>query len=50
MVVQGISGGLPPEWLHVDGDETLPVQLEVEEVVSALELPFTEPALFWSLP
>ena len=31
-------------------DESLPVQLDVERVISALELPFTDPATFWTLP
>jgi len=48
--VRGIFAELPLEWLHVDGDETLPVQLDVERVISALELPFTEPDTFWKLP
>jgi len=41
---------LPLEWLHVDGDESLPVQLDQEKVRSALELPFREPDSFWKLP
>ncbi len=48
--VRAILAELPLEWLHVDGDETLPVQLDVERVISALELPFTEPDTFWKLP
>jgi len=48
--IRTIFAELPPEWLHVDGDESLPVQLDVEKVVSALELPFTEPDIFWTLP
>ena len=48
--LSAIFAELPPEWLHVDGDETLPVQLDVKKVISALELPFTEPATFWKLP
>ena len=32
------------------GDESLPVQLDVERVCSVLELPFTEPDTFWTLP
>jgi hypothetical protein len=38
------------EWLHVDGDESLPVQLDMKRVISALELPFTDPDTFWKLP
>ena len=41
---------LPLAWLHVDCDETLPVQLDREKVRSALELPFSQPDLFWKLP
>jgi len=48
--VRSIFAELPLEWLYVDGDESLPVQLDVERVISVLELPFTEPALFWALP
>ncbi len=32
------------------GDGSLPVQLDVERVVSLLELPFTDPDRFWKLP
>lgn len=48
--VQAIFAELPLDWLHVDGDESLPVQLDVERVISTLELPFTEPETFWKLP
>lgn len=48
--VSGIFSELPPEWLYVDGDDSLPVQLDVERVVSVLSLPFDEPGLFWRLP
>jgi len=41
---------LPPEWLHLDGDDTLPVQLDINRVSSVLSLPFTEPDTFWKLP
>lgn len=41
---------LPPEWLHLNGDDSLPVQLDMDRVFSALSLPFTEPDLFWKLP
>ena len=41
---------LPVEWLHLDGDDSLPVQLDVERVSSLLNLPFTEPDTFWKLP
>jgi len=46
----GLFAELPLEWLHVEGDETLPVQLDVEKVISSLELPFSQPDLFWKLP
>lgn len=48
--VRDIFDELPKEWLHVDGDESLPVQLEVERVISLLELPFNDPDTFWNLP
>jgi hypothetical protein len=48
--VPAIFAELPLEWLHVDGDESLPVQLDMERVISALELPFTDSDTFWKLP
>lgn len=45
-----IFSELPRNWLHVDGDESLPVQLDAERVRSTLELPFTDPDTFWKLP
>lgn len=48
--VRTIFAELPPEWLHLDGDVSLPVQLDVERVISVLELPFTDPGRFWKLP
>lgn len=48
--VRAIFSELPPEWLHVDGDDSLPVQLDVERVILVLELPFTDPESFWKLP
>lgn len=48
--VPAIFAELPLEWLHVDGDESLPVQLEIQRVISVLELPFTDPDTFWKLP
>lgn len=48
--VREIFSELPPEWLYVDGDDSLPVQLDVERVVSVLSLPFAKPELFWRLP
>jgi hypothetical protein len=48
--VRAIFAELPPEWLYVDGDDSLPMQLEVERVLSVLSLPFDEPELFWKLP
>lgn len=41
---------LPLEWLHVDGDQSLPMQLDLERLKSNLELPFRQPDLFWKLP
>ena len=48
--VPGLFAELPPEWLHLDGDDSLPVQLDLERVTSVLNLPFTEPDSFWKLP
>lgn len=48
--VPSIFAELPLEWLHVDGDNSLPVQLDIESVISVLKLPFTDPATFWKLP
>ena len=48
--VPAIFAELPLEWLHVDGDESLPVQLDMRRVISVLELPFTDPETFWKLP
>ena len=48
--VRAIFSELPLEWLHLDGDDSLPVQLDVERVISVLSLPFTNPELFWKLP
>lgn len=48
--VRTIYKEIPLEWLHVDGDESLPVQLDIERVLSSLELPFSESSVFWSLP
>jgi len=48
--VRAIFSELPPEWLHVDGDDSLPVQLDEKRVRSVLELPFTDPETFWKLP
>lgn len=41
---------LPAEWRYLDGDDTLPVQLDSERVFSLLNLPFTRPDDFWALP
>ena len=48
--VREIFSELPPEWLYVDGDDSLPVQLDMERVISTLEFPFTDPETFWKLP
>jgi hypothetical protein len=39
---------LPLEWLHLDADDTLPAQLDREQVRSNLELPSEDS--FWILP
>lgn len=41
-------GSLPIEWQHLEGDDTLPVQLEQKLVFEALARAFTEPAAFWN--
>ena len=41
---------LPHQWLHLQGDESLPVQLDMQRVISVMELPFTDPDTFWKLP
>ena len=48
--VRTIFSELPPEWLHVDGDDSLPVQLDENRVISVLEQSFTDPEAFWKLP
>jgi hypothetical protein len=39
---------LPKEWLHIEGDENLPVQLDEKRVLEILSRPFTEPDRFWN--
>ena len=34
--VPAIIAELPLEWLHVDGDESLPVQLDMKRVISGV--------------
>ena len=48
--VPAIFAEQPLEWLHVDGDEILPVQLDMQRVRSVLELPFTDSDTFWKMP
>lgn len=48
--VEAIFRELPPEWLHIDGDDSLPVQLDEERVTSVLRLPLSDPDTFWTLP
>ncbi len=48
--VPTIFAELPLEWLHIDGDKNLPVQLDMKQVFSVLEMPFTDPETFWKLP
>jgi hypothetical protein len=47
--LDSIFDELPLDWLHVDGDETLPVQLDLGKVRSTLELPLRDPGFFWRL-
>ena len=46
--VPEIFRSLPLEWLHIDGDENLPVQMEQELVMKTLSRFVTEPDAFWS--
>ena len=39
---------MPPEWLHLNGDESLPVQLEQNLVFETLSRAFSNTASFWS--
>lgn len=39
---------MPLEWLHLDGDESLPVQLDQNLVFETLSRAFTDAASFWS--
>lgn len=39
---------LPREWLHLEGDENLPVQLNQNSVFESLARAFTEPEAFWN--
>lgn len=41
---------LPVDWLHLDGDDSLPVQLAFDAIHSSLELPLRAPEVFWKLP
>lgn len=38
---------LPPEWLYIDADENLPMQLDLDVVMEVLRRPFDRPAEFW---
>lgn len=48
--VPNLFAELPAEWLHVDGDDSLPVQLDEKRVFSVLNLPFSDPDSFWKMP
>jgi hypothetical protein len=41
---------LPEEWLYPDGDDSLPVHLDQNDVLKTLQLPLEEPEAFWTLP
>jgi len=38
---------LPPAWLHLDGDENLPMQLDYDVVWETLRRPWDKDAGFW---
>ena len=46
--LNGWFASLPTEWLHLEADETLPVQLDQKLVSETLARAFTEPAAFWN--
>ena len=41
---------LPEEWLYPDGDDSLPVHLDQNDVLKTLQLPLEQPEAFWTLP
>ncbi|MEZ5387555.1 MAG: HipA family kinase [Prosthecobacter sp.] len=41
---------LPDDWLYPDGDDSLPVHLDQNQVLKTLQLPLEEPEAFWTLP
>ncbi|MGB8354459.1 MAG: HipA family kinase [Chthoniobacteraceae bacterium] len=45
-----IFDALPLEWLHIDGDESLPVQIDRKLVHETLSSPFNDPDSFWNRP
>lgn len=40
---------LPEEWLYIDGDDSLPVQLDQNAVFRVLNIPIAKPDAFWNL-
>ena len=44
-----LFGRLPDEWLYLDGDESLAVQLDQNNVYNTLNRPFADPGTFWTL-
>jgi hypothetical protein len=40
---------LPQEWLYLDGDDSLPVHLDLDQITHTLSLPLREPEAFWTL-
>lgn len=40
---------LPDEWLYPDGDDSLLVHLDQNDVLKTLQLPLKEPEIFWAL-
>lgn len=39
---------LPMEWLYLDGDDSLPVQLDKNLIMDILQRPFRQPEQFWT--
>ena len=46
--LNGLFASLPKEWLHLEADETLPVQLDQKLVSVLVARAFTEPDAFWN--
>ncbi|MES2709134.1 MAG: HipA family kinase [Verrucomicrobiota bacterium] len=43
-----LFASLPEAWLYIDGDDNLPMQLDLDVVLRTLRRPLDQPAEFWS--